>query len=183
MKLVDQILSELEHAPKDGRLHLYALLDAARENRVPTMLRNIPEHSDCLYEGQKARDLAPFAPYLVEMEGDSPFLKELAMQAVGGAYCVFLSSKLPYDEMRRHFRHFLMVQTEDGKEVYFRFYDPRVLRVFLPNCTPEELKTFMGPIQSFWVEAREPGIVSRFSLKSDGLLNEERFENQVANHV
>lgn len=176
MKLVDHILSELEHAP-DGPLRLYALLDAAREARVPGILRNVPEHSDCLYEGQKARDLAPFAPYLVEIGGDSPFLNELAANAVGGAYCVFLLSKSPFDEVRRHFRHFLMVQTEDGKEVYFRFYDPRVLRVFLPSCNEEELRKFMGPIQSFWMEAREPGIILRYAQRGDGLLGEERFEN------
>ena len=52
-----------------------------------------------------------------------------------------------------------MVELEDEKdekEVYFRFYDPRVLRTFLPTCTPEETTEFFGPVRSYLVEAEEP---------------------------
>ena len=35
-------------------------------------------------------------------------------------------------------------------------HDPRVLRVFLPTCTPDELSDFFGPIGSFLVESDQP---------------------------
>jgi hypothetical protein len=171
MSFVDRILEELGSAPgADGGLSLFALLDAAREPRVVSYLEGVPETSDSLYEGEKARDLAPYAPYLVEIPGDSPLAGDLAATAFGKSYCVFLTARGSFDDVRKHFRHFLMVETEDGKEVYFRFYDPRVLRVFLPSCTPEEATRFFGPIRSFWAEAREPGTLSRFWLAEDGLL-------------
>lgn len=175
MSFMDRIFEELWGTPGAGaQLSLYALLDAAREARVPSLLEGVPETSDSLYEGEKARELAPYAPYLVELPGDSPLAGDLAAQAFGKSYCVFLTAGASFDEVRKHFRHFLMVETEDGKEVYFRFYDPRVLRVFLPTCTPEEARRFFGPIRSFWVEAREPGTLSRFWLGEDGLLREDK---------
>lgn len=175
MSFVDRIYQELLGARgAGGELSVYALLDAAREARVVGLLESVPETSDSLYEGEKARDLAPYAPYLVELPGDSPLAGDLAAQAFGKSYCVFFTAGAPFHEVRKHFRHFLMVETEDGKEVYFRFYDPRVLRVFLPTCTPEEARRFFGPIHSFWVEAREPGTLSRFWLGEDGLLREDK---------
>jgi hypothetical protein len=30
----------------------------------------------------------------------------------------------------------------------FRYYDPRVLRVYLPSCRPSELETVFGPVVS-----------------------------------
>jgi hypothetical protein len=174
MSFVDRILDEMASAPAKEPLSLYALLDAAREPSVVRLLERVPETSESLYEGEKARELAPYAPYLVEIPGDSPLLAELARGSFEKSYCVYLTSTKPFDEVRRHLRHFLMVMTEDGKEVYFRFYDPRVLRVFLPTCTPEEVRQFFGPIQSFWVEAREPETMSRFALGGDGLLKEEK---------
>jgi hypothetical protein len=174
MSFVDRIFEELGSASGASALSLYALLDAAKEPRVVSMLENVPETSDSLYEGEKAIELAPYAPYLVELPEDSPLAGELAAQAFGKSYCVLLTARASFDDVRKHFRHFLMVETEDGKEVYFRFYDPRVLRVFLPTCTPEEAKRFFGPIRSFWIEAREPGTLSRFWLGEDGLLKEDK---------
>ena len=43
-----------------------------------------------------------------------------------------------------------------GKDMYFRLYDPRVLRVFLPTCTPDELTDFFGPIGTFLIESDKP---------------------------
>ena len=49
--------------------------------------------------------------------------------------------------MRRHLRRFLLVKNEAGARCRFRFYDQRVLRAFLPSCTPEETVHFFGPLQ------------------------------------
>jgi len=47
----------------------------------------------------------------------------------------------------------LRVQEEGStKFLYFRFYDPRVLRVFIPSCTDQQLIQFYGPIRRFWME-------------------------------
>jgi hypothetical protein len=60
------------------------------------------------------------------------------------------------------------VKTEDGKELYFRFYDPRVLRVFLPTCSPRETTGFFGPIKSFLLEDDPPQTLLRFTDRAEG---------------
>lgn len=56
----------------------------------------------------------------------------------------------------------------EGREVYFRYYDPRVLRLFLPTCTPEEINTFFGPVACFLMEAEEPDILLQFMNHGQG---------------
>jgi len=54
------------------------------------------------------------------------------------------------------------------EQVYFRFYDPRVMRVFLPTCTPEDTTQFFGPIQNYLVEDESPEQLLRFVNTGQG---------------
>ena len=54
--------------------------------------------------------------------------------------------------LRGHFRDLLQVQDEQGRNLWFRFYDPRVLRVYLPTCNVEEKRMMFGPILLYLVE-------------------------------
>ncbi len=63
---------------------------------------------------------------------------------------ILLRSTAPLAAVRQHLRRFLVVGTHDGGELYFRFYDPRVLSVFLPTCSAEQLDIFFGPIEAYW---------------------------------
>lgn len=75
---------------------------------------------------------------------------------------MFLTCPLPFSELRRHLRKFLMVQLEDSDEkVYFRFYDPRVLGPLIPLYTEEQRKEFFGPIGRFAFEADNGALVER----------------------
>lgn len=148
---------------------LYALLDAARDPNVLELLRPSGAEHQSLYEGFKGELLADFAPYLVRLAANSPFLETLAREGWGRAWGVYLTAGAPFADVRRHLRRFLMVKVEGGREVYFRYYDPRVLRVFLPTCTPEEARDFFGPIESYLMEAPEPAQVLRFTVGAAGV--------------
>ena len=74
-------------------------------------------------------------------------------------------------ELRKHFRQFLLAALPDGKQVYFRFYDPRVLRVYLPTCTPEEIYRFFGPVWRFATEAEKPEDMLEFVRSRTGMLS------------
>ena len=52
---------------------------------------------------------------------------------------------------------FLTVHDPDDRPVYFRFYDPRVLRPFLDASTRKEVAELFGPCQALGVAAPEPG--------------------------
>jgi hypothetical protein len=51
------------------------------------------------------------------------------------------------------------------QRVYFRFYDPRVLRDFLPTCNMRQAPEMFGGIGSFWLEG-ERGEVLRFGASA-----------------
>jgi hypothetical protein len=152
---------------------LLAILDAARDQRVLELLRNSGEKYESLYEGKQAEDLANFAPYLVEFTKSSRLLPTLLEAGWGKSWGVYLTSSKTFVEVRKHFRHFLIVEKEDGKHVYFRFYDPRVLREFLPAFNKSEAREFVGPVDCFLVEGTRTDLLLRFGMDSERVCQEE----------
>lgn len=130
---------------------LFAILDAAQNDRILELLRDSGETYQSLYEGKAALDLVNFAPYLVQLPKDSALLRNLVAEGWDKNWGIYLTSEAPFQEVRRHFRNFIIVETEEGKELYFRFYDPRVLRAFLPTCSLEELNQIYGPVTAYIV--------------------------------
>ena len=52
----------------------------------------------------------------------------------------------------------------------FRYYDPRVLRVYLPTCNFDELQTVFGPVMHFIQEGEVPTELLRFQLTNGSLV-------------
>jgi len=145
--------------------NVYAVLDGASmpDLELPRLLWKLkPEHV-CLYRGQLEPDMAEVAPYLVKLEYDHPFTKLVLEKGWGNHWGVFAVTRLEAGlrEMRNHFRRFLMVMNPEGKTVYFRYYDPRVLRVYLPTCNAEEIEMVFGPISCYIVEDEDPAVLVR----------------------
>jgi hypothetical protein len=67
-----------------------------------------------------------------------------------------------------------MVYDPDNKLIYFRYYDPRVLRVYLPTCNAEEIKIVFGPIGSYITEDENSSELLRFSLDDVKLQREKK---------
>ena len=152
-----------------GEIPLYAVLDGAS---APDLVKNIYEHEPeycCLYRGELPPDIATVAPYLVRLEPDNKFTEWVLSEGWGAHWGIFAVSTGNLRSLRDHFRQFHTVELPDQQTVLFRYYDPRVLRTFLPACNPAELTTFFGPIHSFIVEddAAEKGI--KFSFTGKGL--------------
>jgi hypothetical protein len=147
---------------------LYALLDASREPSVLKVILESKEEHQSLYEGAQGAQLAHFAPYLIRIPPKSALLDTLVNQAWSKSWGVFLTCDKPLKDLRTHFRHFLTVKLPDGQQVYFRYYDPRVLRLFLPTCLPDETTQFFGPVKQFLVEAEDPQLALHFTCGPKG---------------
>jgi Domain of unknown function (DUF4123)/FHA domain len=148
---------------------LYAIVDAARDDMVlPWLLESGAQHVS-LYDGWQASELADVAPYLVAVSKDSAVLSDLLSRSWGQAWGVFLSSSATLRDLRRHLRRFLKVQVEGQGRMLFRFYDPRVLRAYLPTCTLEEANAFFGPVDCFLVEGHTGESLQRFHVTPDGV--------------
>jgi hypothetical protein len=178
---------------------LYAILDAARSPDIYKLLAEAKEEArrsweaqnpsaaaptfqppaagiledggqyESIFEGSSKAQLALFAPYLVSLPPRSKLLEKLVSKGWGKSWGIYLTCNLPFHEVRHHFRHFLMVNTPDGDQVYFRFYDPRVLRLFLPACTPEEISYFFGPVSRFATEDKKPETLLEFVRRETGM--------------
>ncbi len=158
----------------------YAILDAARIFGELNTAQKLQTNFLSLYKGRSEELLTTVAPYLFPYKNDTEFGSWLTDRGWGNAWGIFIISKGSMEELHKHFRKFLMVQTEQGQELYFRFYDPRVLRVFLPTCDTTQLSDFFGPIQSFIVEDVDPNRLLVFSFV-DRQLKTKIIENIAEN--
>jgi hypothetical protein len=168
--LQDRVLEVL----RSQKEPLFAILDAARDPMVYLRITECPERKQSLYEGPEAARFAFVAPYLISLPRNSLFLERLVREGWGNAWGMYLTCEKPFEEVRRQLRRHLLVELE-GKpgKVVFRFYDPRVLRAFLPTCEPDQAVQFFGPIGEFLMEGPVPESVLRFALHRQALRQEK----------
>lgn len=155
-------------------INVFAVLDGASIPDLRSTLHQLQPRYVCLYRGDLEPDIAQVAPYLVELDPDSEFTDQLVLDGWGKHWGIFLRSSADLNAIRRHLRGLLMVNDPDGRPMLFRYYDPRVLRKFLPTCTPEEIATFFGPADSILVENEGGTELLRFRLVNGSLKKEKR---------
>jgi hypothetical protein len=142
---------------------LYAVLDAARDARILTLLRAALDPSRSLYEGSDGEDLEDVAPYLVSLPRGSWLVERLVDEGWGQGWGIYLSSREPFEQVRRHLRRLLVAQVkESGELLYFRFYDPESVRQLAPTFNPRQRQQFFGPSEALLIEG-EGGRVVRLA--------------------
>ena len=110
----------------------------------------------CLFSGPLHPDLEVAAPYLIRLDHGSAKTQRFITQAWGNNWGVFLKCGAGLKDLRSHLRALVMVRDPKGRPLLFRYYDPRVLKRYLPTCTPNELQTVFGDIDCFWMEDETP---------------------------
>jgi hypothetical protein len=151
---------------------LYALIDAARDPAILEVLQKYGEaQQPILDEGETVEEMAEVAPYLVRLPPQSAFLEALVSLGWGQNWGIYFTCAKPDESLYRHLKGLFTAEMPDGEEVYFRLYDPRVLRQFLPACSAEETTKVFGPISAFLVEDKTPSVLWRFTA---GRLHAER---------
>ncbi len=152
---------------------LYCVLDGASVPDLPTQLyeAGLPNH--CLLEGNLDPDLAHVAPYLVFLQPGHEFTEWVLRDGFGDDWGIFVHSRCTLIEMRRHFRALAKVYDENGNARIFRYYDPRVLRNYLPTCTPIELIEFFGNVETIFAESDDGQALMSFTLENNVLKRSE----------
>jgi hypothetical protein len=145
--------------------NVFTVLDGASVEQLPQLLWKHKPENICLYRGEQEPDMAAVAPYLVELKYDHPFTKLVCEKGWGNHWGIFVLTPIEVNirDLRGHFRRFLMVYDPDGKLIYFRYYDPRVLRTYLPTCNSEDIKIIFGPIGSYITEDEDSSNLLRFT--------------------
>jgi Domain of unknown function (DUF4123) len=170
--MTSQWLSRIEECfwPQGFRRNIWMIVDAARDRLIFPMLQEFHLEYYCLYSGTLPTALEAAAPYLLQLDYNDQDMRRFLRNAWGNSWGVFLRCDTHANALRRHLRGFLLVQDSSGNRLVFRYYDPRVLRVYLPTCTQDELRTVFGPIERFWVEDVTPGIIVAYSFDQNRLV-------------
>lgn len=134
----------------------YVLLDAAQDPLLPRRAQWAGLRVQSLYAGRLGAMLDDVAPHLAALDPfDGPFTH--ALLATWAKHLALpLQATVDFDELRRHFRKFLMVKDAAGKRYRFRYYDPRVLPPFLAASTAAEATEFFGPVKAFYLPGDDP---------------------------
>jgi hypothetical protein len=151
----------------------YVLLDAARSPEIaPAIMQQADAWLPLWDVGEEAAELLTVSPYLVRWQPRTDFAEWLLQNGWGQSWGVFLTLRVqtPLEQLRRHCQSLLLVQVEnEPHHYYFRFYDPRVLRVFLETCTLEQAQQFFGPVRAFLCEGANQAEMILYELKHTGV--------------
>ena len=149
--------------------NVFAILDGARDRRIEPMLRNSGSEHECLFSGQMTYALRRAAPFIVKLEKDSDFIERLLSLSWGNAWGVLgiANADCTLQTVRKNLRSIARVIGPNGKPLMFRYYDPRVMRVYLPTCVEHEVTQVFGPLQAIVMEDVDSNKALKFTPGSD----------------
>jgi len=159
--------------PKGSGRDVWMIVDTARDRRIYSMLLECHLEYSCLYSGALSPALKLAAPYLIQLSYGYSDTQRFLRRAWANSWGVFIKCDTGLNQLRRHLRRFLIVHGPDGNHLMFRYYDPRVLRAYLPTCTSEELRLVFGPIECFWMENETADAIFEFGFNKRDLMRKE----------
>jgi hypothetical protein len=161
-----------EYFPNDG-LITYMVVDGASTRALIDHLYDDQAEFACLISGALEPDMQEVAPYLVVLRDGERFAEWILKFALGEHWGIVLRSWLPTADLTRRYSNLLRVRGPDGEPLFFRFYDPRVLRTYLPTCVDDEVLAWFDGVDHYLVEAETPGLLLRFSADGNAIKTAE----------
>jgi hypothetical protein len=150
-------------------LSAYAVIDGAA---VPGLRHRITRSgclSSCLNRGELAPEIAAASPWLIQLDRDAAITGWLLRDGWCQSWGILALSAADIATMRRHLRTFLTVTLPDERLVQFRWYDPRILRAYLPTCTADEAAIVFGPTAHYLTEGDDPDVMLQFTQVDGGV--------------
>lgn len=154
---------------------IHIIFDAARATEANLIkARELNQAGISLYKGLLEEKIETLGPFIFPFKHPTAFSEFLTKEGWGYSWGIFAVSALTTEHLFHHFRQFLVVKkAQSGEELYFRFYDPRVLRAFLPTCDIHQLKSFFDAITYLVVEDENPEFCLKYSLQNQELKTEK----------
>lgn len=164
-EFVGKLKTALWPADSMRPVNMWAVLDGAKDERIYNLVSRCYLDKCCLFAGELSPELERAAPHLVQISPRDSVSDTLLSLGWGRAWGIFIQSDDSIRTLHRHLRTLLRVKDEAGRFLLFRYYDPRVLRVYLPTCLDQELKSVFGSsISRFCMESEDSDSVISFAL-------------------
>ncbi len=154
----------LEAVFQRGADCVYAVLDGAMVEGLPRLLQNSGCEYSCLFSGLLDPMLEEAAPYVVHLTRRNPFTDLVLGKGWNSHWGIVLQAAPGMDlyAVRQHLRKHLRVVDAQGNPMFFRFYDPRVFRLVIPQLECQARRDFFGTLRGFVVEAPQPDALLAF---------------------
>ncbi len=145
---------------------VFALLDGARNRKILPLLNKCESENQCLYSGGISYALRRAAPHIVQLDRTSQFTYNLLQESWGNSWGIFAITppSEPLSKVRNNCRRIAKVESPSGKPLVFRYYDPRVLREFIPTCDAPALQQIFGPVTTYAMEAEDSGALIKYTF-------------------
>ncbi len=149
----------------------YLCFDTAINNEY-TLFRLRQEYAaqQCLFQGTRDENIWDAAPWLFRTDDD--FYARLSHPLVKLDHCLLIDSPEPMSNLCEYLQAFIY-RKEKGKELFFRFWDARVLHHYLAHASAARQQEFFGDmIDAVYLEKTAQQFV-RLSLNQQRLLQAE----------
>jgi hypothetical protein len=152
MSAFTELWSQLK---QPGQPAPYMLIDCAGvEGGAERLPRDIFDEFECLFTGDLAEELEDVAPYLGRLASLGPETQAVVEDLLERHLGILVTLPPPagsdeppsFSQVHRHFRKFNVVYGPEGKPLFFRYYDPRVIVDVLKVLDEQQLKGFFGPM-------------------------------------
>ncbi len=149
---------------------VFAIYDGAR--RSPGLYRDLSDSGlphECLFGGQIVSPLLEAAPWCVHLGFHEAKGREFFCRNWGSAAGIYLTA-LPNAELkavRAQLKRLLRVQLPSGSKALFRFYDPRVFRVFAPTCDTAQWRLLASDHHNWWCESEDAAQLLQYYAQAD----------------
>lgn len=144
----------------------YLLLDGAQIDNLMMQIYQLDESPEChaLYLGTRYQALSDVGPVLARLVPGSRLEQHFVehWQTTAG---IWLESDVSESELVEHLRSLVHADLSSGVTVLLRYYDPRILRQWLPELTSDQRDQVMGPILRIRLPALHSGGSAREILR------------------
>ncbi len=140
----------------------YYIIDAASESIEIDDLIQAYGPSVCILKSNYDGQFVDVGPHLF---GSTEKLDELMLnEKWGKGSYTLVSFTKDKQNLIQILKNNSEIVTEQDEVMFFRYYDPRILRIFLPIFDKQQLKEFFGTISEFMCEDEDPGYGLIFHL-------------------
>lgn len=153
---------------------LYAIVDGVSARGLVREAKRVNLRTESLLPSGSSPYLAAVVPHLVEVQLDSEFLR-LWRTMLTKNPGILLESRLDFDTMLVHARTLFLASDDQGKQTYFRFYDPTVLYEWLTTGSSDRLTDFFAFATAAIIGLDKGERLLRLTFQSSALSEEEVF--------